>query len=121
MSIRVLVVDDSPSVRELLRIWLSDDERFELVGEAADGAAGVAAAASSQPDAVVLDVEMPVLTGVQALPQIRAAAPAAGVVMFSSADDPRVARAALAAGATAYLPKDADFDDLLEVLATTAA
>ena len=115
--IRVLVVDDNEDVRLLLRIALDRSEGFVIVGEAADGEAGVAAAQSTDPDVVVLDVEMPVMTGLEALPVLRETCPTTGVVVFSAAD---VDEKALAAGATAFLTKTASISQMLETVRAAA-
>jgi len=114
--LRVLIIDDAPEIRQLLRLTLELDGRFEIVGEASDGAEGVARAGELLPDRVVLDVEMPVLDGIQALPGLVAAAPAARVLMFSSAPA-ALEDAALAAGAHAYRLKGTDLGELADLLA----
>lgn len=88
MSVNVLVVDDDPSTRALLRLRLQLDERTECAGEAVNGRQAVEMAALLQPDVVILDVEMPVASGLAALPQIRAVAPNARVIIFAGAPSP---------------------------------
>lgn len=83
MPVNVLVVDDDPSTRALLRLRLQLDERTECAGEAVNGRQAVEMAAMLQPDVVILDVEMPVASGLAALPQIRAVAPNTRVVIFA--------------------------------------
>lgn len=100
--IRVVIVDDHDEIRLLVRVWLEGDRAFEVVGEAADGRRAIDVVAATQPDAVVLDVEMPVLSGLDALPSLREAAPSCAVVVFSASDRERDA---LDAGATAYVSK----------------
>lgn len=80
---RVLIVDDSPFVRRLLKDWLSSEADFEVVGAAQDGVEGVAMAKSLKPDLITLDVEMPRMDGLAALGQIMQEAPCA-VLMVSS-------------------------------------
>lgn len=81
---RVLVVDDDESVRRLLSIVLPLDGSYEVVGEAGDGLAAIAAAELLQPDIIVLDHMMPILTGAAAYPRIKEVAPKTKVVFFSA-------------------------------------
>lgn len=83
MKHRVLVVDDSPFVRRLIRDWLDADSEFEVVGTARNGAEGVTMAEDLRPDLITLDVEMPEMNGIQALKLIMQKAPCP-VVMVSS-------------------------------------
>lgn len=84
---------------------LTRDEGFDVVGEAGDGLEAIAEAERHQPDLVVLDLSMPVLDGLEALPRILAVAPDARVVVVSGFDGGRMRGPALAAGAVAYLEK----------------
>jgi len=118
--LRVLIVDDAREIRQLLRLTLELDGRFEVVGEAADGEEGIALAGELRPDRVVLDVEMPVLGGIAALPGLRAAAPDARILVFSSASE-ELEDAALAAGAAAYRLKGTDLAELADLLADLVA
>ena len=115
---RVLLVEDSDEMRGLLRYWLQGDGRFEVAGEAADGAAGVTAAQELQPDVVVLDLYLPVLDGLAALPRIREVAPESKVVVISGDGDPGGrSRQALALGAAAYIEK-VEFIATMEAVST---
>jgi CheY-like chemotaxis protein len=82
---RVLVVDDEPDIRLLIRLLLRQDDRFLVVAEAEDGASAVALAGVHQPDFVLLDIAMPGTDGWTALSQIRASVPDCRVVMCSAA------------------------------------
>src|SRR5205814_8582181 len=79
-KVRVLLVDDLPDIRLVMRLLLEADGRAEVVGEAADGAEAIRLAAELHPDAIVLDLRMPGMDGVSALPLIRDAAPGTVVV-----------------------------------------
>jgi CheY-like chemotaxis protein len=103
--VRVGIVDDSAEIRRLLRLFLQADERFEVVGEAANGEEAILLATKDYPDLLILDHHMPVLSGVDALPEIRRLAPATAVVLYSAGADPHVSGRALAAGALAVLDK----------------
>lgn len=104
MPTRVLIVDDTDSMRELMRRSV-DEHGMEVVGEAVDGLQAVALARETQPDAVILDVEMPVMDGLQALPGLVAAAPHAKVVVFSSRTEEATEQAARARGAAGVFYK----------------
>lgn len=79
----MLIVDDSPFVRRIVKDWFADEPDFEVVGVASDGVEGVDLAAKCRPELITLDVEMPRLNGLQALEKIMAQSPAA-VIMLSS-------------------------------------
>jgi DNA-binding NarL/FixJ family response regulator len=114
--IRVLVVDDDPAMRTLLRTALDLDPRFDLVDEAEDGLRAIALAATHQPDAVVLDAMMPDLNGIDAIPAIRAVSMRSQVVVFSALVSDQTMEIALAQGADAVLAKTASIEDLLTTL-----
>ena len=115
--IRVVIVDDTADVRALLRYTLSLDGRFEVVGEAADGAEAIAIVELEMPDAVVLDLVMPTKGGLEVLPELRQRVPSAKIVVLSGLNAPHVADEALASGAVAFLDKGATFNQLTTVLA----
>ena len=106
--IRVLVCDDVEAFRALLRDTLQEDPGIEVVGEAADGMAAIGAAERLQPDVVLLDLTMPVLDGIDAIPGVLERAPAARVVALSGWGADRMADAAIEQGAIAYLEKSDD-------------
>lgn len=103
--IRLLVVDDSSDLRFLVRAAVESRGGFEVVGEAGDGAAGVAAATELQPDLVLLDLDMPTMNGLEALPLLRQAAPGATVVVLSSFRREDYEHQVRAVGAVGYLQK----------------
>jgi len=108
MKVRVLVVDDSTEVRRLLSAIIDGhDGCWSVVGQAADGRQAIEVAGSTQPDLVLLDLSMPVMDGLEALPLIKLAAPAAAVVVLSGFPSHTARAAAIAAGATDYLEKNA--------------
>lgn len=116
---RVLIADDSDDVRALLRAQLEMDGRFAVIGEADDGAAAVDLARELQPDLVVLDLAMPRLDGLTALPLLREAAPGARVVVLSGFEAQSVAPKVMAAGASRCIEKGFRMD-LPGVLAEVA-
>ena len=113
---RVLLVDDHPDIRLLVRIGLEADGRFEVVGEAADGQEAIDAlrpdSETGCPDAVLLDLAMPVMDGLEALPLILERCPATRVVVFSANDEPNNRREAERLGATGFLPKGAAISEI---------
>jgi DNA-binding NarL/FixJ family response regulator len=82
-SIEVVVCDDEPDLRLLLKVVLSRDPEIVIVGEAANGAEAVDIARSLQPDVLLLDIAMPMMDGLEALPLIREASPETRVVVFT--------------------------------------
>src|SRR6478735_4492030 len=104
MPARVLVVDDHPLTREALAALLRS-HGFELAGIAADGEEAIVTAAETQPDLVLLDLLMPGLDGLSALPRLRAAAPGCEVVVLTASGTEENLLAAIRAGAAGYLLK----------------
>ena len=116
----VVVVDDAPEVRALVRTALQLSRRLAVVGEAGDGSAAVDLAASLQPDVVLLDVSMPVMDGLQALPQILHVSPRTRVVMYTGFNEQGLAERAQELGAAAFVQKSAPLPDLVETLVRAA-
>jgi DNA-binding NarL/FixJ family response regulator len=109
---RVLLVDDSEDLRFLLRVKMESWEQFRVVGEAHDGESAVEMAAQHQPDLVMLDLAMPGMDGLQALPLIREAVEGVRVVVLSGFDQGVMAAKATEAGADGYLEKGVPMDEL---------
>ncbi|MEV6327937.1 response regulator transcription factor [Streptomyces sp. NPDC051909] len=110
--IRVLLVDDHQVVRRGLRTFLEVQEDIEVVGEASDGAEGVARAEELRPDVVLMDVKMPGTDGIEALRKLRELANPARVLIVTSFTEQRTVVPALRAGASGYVYKDIDPDAL---------
>ncbi|MEU3607389.1 response regulator transcription factor [Streptomyces sp. NPDC035033] len=110
--IRVLLVDDHQVVRRGLRTFLEVQDDIEVVGEAADGAEGVARAEELRPDVVLMDVKMPGTDGIEALKRLRALDNPARVLIVTSFIEQRTVVPALRAGASGYVYKDIDPDAL---------
>ncbi|CAL9566181.1 Transcriptional regulatory protein LiaR [Streptomyces sp. enrichment culture] len=106
--IRVLLVDDHQVVRRGLRTFLEIQDDIEVVGEAADGPAGVARAEELRPDVVLMDVKMPGGDGVEALRKLRELGNPARVLIITSFTEQRTVVPALRAGAAGYVHKDID-------------
>ena len=105
-ALRVVLVDDVDDLRLLLHTLFAPYPGVEVVGEATNGQDAIAVVEATQPDLVVLDLSMPVMDGVSALPRLRRVAPAARVVVLS-AIPPQADPGAIAAGAVAYVQKGA--------------
>ncbi|MDO9557285.1 MAG: chemotaxis response regulator protein-glutamate methylesterase [Coriobacteriia bacterium] len=103
-TIKVLIVDDSALIRQMLTRALSVDPGLEVVGTARDGIEAIEKAVELTPDVITLDIAMPELTGIEALPHLIKATPAR-IVMLSSLDDPDTTYQALAGGAVDFLVK----------------
>lgn len=120
LGVRVLIVDDTTEIRALLRLTLETDDRFEVVGEATNGAEAIEAASRLQPDVIVLDRHMPVLDGVEALPGIRRGCPDAAILLFTAHADDATRQLALGLGADQVWSKlDVDVLDVADELART--
>ena len=116
--IRVLIADDHAVVRQGLRTFLELQEDIEVVGEAADGEAAVAAAAELAPDVVLMDLVMPKLGGVAAIERLRERVPAARVLVLTSFLDDDKMLPAVRAGAAGYLLKDVAPAELVRAIRT---
>jgi YesN/AraC family two-component response regulator len=103
--IRVVVADDVADLRELVRIKLELEPGFTVVGEAENGAQAVEVTATTQPDFVLLDLAMPVMDGLQAIPKLRHVAPHTRIAVLSGFDNGTMAATALELGADLYLDK----------------
>jgi DNA-binding NarL/FixJ family response regulator len=119
--VRVVLADDTDEYRLLLRIILQNDGRFDVVGEAADGAEAVRVTTAERPDVIVLDLAMPVMDGLEAIPGIRAGAPDTAIVVLSGFARGRLDRQALALGATAYVEKGEAFSIIVSTLLDVTA
>ena len=115
MAARVLVVDDHPLTREALAALLRS-HGFELAGIAADGEEAIAAAAETQPDLVLLDLLMPGLDGLSALPRLREVAPGCEVVVLTASGTEENLLAAIRGGAAGYLLKTESPERIAEFL-----
>ena len=119
-GLRVVVVDDHPVFRQGLRTLL-EDLGVEVVAEAADGESGVAAVAQHRPDVVLMDLQMPGVSGVEATRRLSAEVPDARVVVLTMVDDDQAVFAAVQAGAVGYLLKGAGQEEIGRALASVAA
>jgi DNA-binding NarL/FixJ family response regulator len=112
----VLVVDDHKVVRNGLRTFLAVHDDLEMVGEAGNGEEAVERCAALHPDVVLMDMKMPVMDGPDAIERILAENPGIRIIALTSFDDETFAQRAMDAGATGYLFKDVDEDDLISAI-----
>lgn len=118
--IRVLLVDDHAMVRRGMRDFLELHDDLEIVGEAADGAAAIETAAALRPDVVVMDLLMPGVDGIEATTRIKADNPETEIVAITSFVEEARIIAALEAGASGFLLKDAEADELAAAIRAAA-
>jgi DNA-binding NarL/FixJ family response regulator len=119
--IRVVIADDHPLVRRALVRLLDGVDQITVVGAASDGAEAVAAALEHSPDVVLMDLEMPGRSGIDATQAITAAGSEARVVILTTFSDRRRILAALDAGAVGYLLKDAEHEEIIRGVLAAAA
>ena len=118
---RILIVDDMPQVRRELRTLLPLVDDIEIVGEAENGQSAIELAASLQPDAILIDVEMPILDGLEATRRIKQASPATRIIILSIHNDPAVRTQARSAGADDFVDKGASLATLLQAIQTISS
>ncbi|MBN2315909.1 MAG: response regulator transcription factor [Sedimentisphaerales bacterium] len=116
MSIRILLADDHAIVRDGLARSLQQQENMEVVGEAKDGLTTVELARELSPDLIVMDIGMPDLNGIEATREILREYPEMKVIGLSMHSGKRFITEMFKAGAKGYLPKDCEFDELLEAI-----
>ena len=119
--VRVLLVDDDDLMRAGLRAVLSSDGGIEVVGEAADGRAAIAAVRAERPDVVLMDVRMPDLDGISATREVLAVSPEVKVAILTTFEDDDYLFGALAAGASGFLLKRTQPEELIVSIHTLAA
>ena len=121
MSIRILIVDDHSVVRQGLKMFLALDPELEVVGEAANGSEALRLARELEPDVVLMDLLMPVMDGVAATEAIRRELPDTEVIALTSVLEDQAIFKAMRAGATGYLLKDTESDELCRSIKAAAA
>lgn len=112
-KISIFLADDHTVVRKGLEALISTQDDLELVGAAADGAEAVEGVARLNPDVILLDIQMPRKSGIEAIAEIKAANPGARILVLTSFSEDETVFAAIKAGALGYLLKDASSGDLL--------
>lgn len=119
--LRIVLADDHPVVRSGLRALISTLDGFEVVGEAADGAAAVREVQLQRPDVVLMDVRMPGIDGVEATRRIRESVPETAVLMLTMYDDDATVFTAMQAGARGYLLKGAEQEEIVGAIRAVVA
>lgn len=120
MTLRIVVADDHAVVREGLRALLSAVDGYELIGTASTGSEAVRAAVTLHPDVLVMDIQMPGISGIEATREITRAAPSVRVLMLTMFDDDESVFAAMRAGALGYVLKGAPPDNMIRAISVVA-
>jgi len=120
-SIRVVIVDDHQLVRQGLEAVMASVDDVAVVGQAADGHSAVEIVAETEPDVVLMDLQLPERSGLEATREILEARPDLAVLVLTMFDDDATVHAAIAAGAVGYLLKGADGEDILAAVRSAAA
>ncbi|MDW5324246.1 response regulator transcription factor [Plantactinospora sp. KLBMP9567] len=118
--ISLLIVDDHPVVRDGLRGMFSADPRFEVLGEAGDGAEAIAAGEKLRPDVILMDLRMPRTDGVTAIRELASRGVPARILVLTTYDTDSDVLPAIEAGATGYLLKDAPREELFRAVEAAA-
>jgi DNA-binding NarL/FixJ family response regulator len=113
-SVRILIADDDWLFAESLMVVLNEEERLEVVGIAENGQQAVALAAELRPDVILMDLNMPVMDGLEATRRIRETGLETQILILSGTNGDMASKDAVAAGANAYLRKDAGVEELIE-------
>jgi DNA-binding NarL/FixJ family response regulator len=116
-----VLADDQPLVRSGLRVLMADHPDLEVVGEAATGAEAVQLVRNVRPDVVVMDIRMPGMDGIEATRQVTAGPATTRVLMLTTFDDDDHVYGALRAGASGFVVKDMELDDILAAIRVVAA
>ena len=116
MSLRILISDDEPLVRTGLRMLLERHQDWTICGEAGDGIEGVEQAVVLKPDILLLDISMPKLDGLSAVPLIREKIPDSDIVILTLHESLEMARIAAKAGARAYVTKSSLSTELIPTI-----
>lgn len=119
-TIRVMVVDDHPIVREGLRLMLATSDDLLLVGDAAEGTTALQLIAEEQPDVVLLDLRMPGMDGLEVLEQIRATWRQVAVLILTTYNEDELILRGLLAGASGYLLKESSLETLFHAIRASA-
>lgn len=120
-AIRIFLLDDHTAVREAVRAMLEGVEGFSVIGDSGDARTGLAELARLQPDVCLVDLKMPGMSGLAAIPRILELSPRTGIVVFTMYNNPVYVWEATQAGASGYVLKSASKDDLLRAVRAVRA
>ena len=118
MNTSILIVDSQQLVREGLRAILASNSDLEVIGDVADGRSAVTLASQEQPDVVIIEGQLPRLSGIEAIRQIREESPQPACIVLWSLQGSTQVRQALLAGAAGFVSKDSSAEDLVEAVHT---
>jgi DNA-binding NarL/FixJ family response regulator len=119
--ISVFLVDDVPELRELIKFGMEDDAGFEVVGEAGDGRSALEGIAEIQPAAVLLDLSMPDINGLEVILEIRKGDPDVAIIVLSGFSADRMGAPAIERGADGYVEKGTPMEELREAIRMAVA
>jgi signal transduction histidine kinase len=120
IRVRVVVVDDNDGFRESLAVLLHGED-LDVVGQASNGADALVLVGTLTPDVVLMDIRMPEMDGIETTRRLKVIHPAVGVVALTGLEDQRAVRDMLVAGASSYVLKDSDGDDIVNAIMRAAA
>ena len=116
MRTRVFLLDDHTVLRQAVRVMLEAENDIEIVGEAADGVQGIAGIGREKPDVAIVDLKMPGMSGLSAIPEIGRVSPKTAIIAFTMYNNPVYVYEAMHAGASGYVLKSASKEDLLRAI-----
>ena len=116
LPVRVLVAEDDDEVATLIKVMLAGDERLRIVGRARDGREALSLGAALDPDVILMDVQMPLMDGVEATRRLRGLGSTARIVVLTGVEEVRRLREARNAGADAFVTKLPTAEELIAVI-----
>lgn len=116
MKKKILVVDDAPFIREIVKQILIGNEKFDFLGEATNGLEAITQAEKLQPDIILMDIVMPEMSGIKATQEILKKHPNIKIVSFTTMDNPMILNQAIAAGCIKHMTKPFTKDEVLSCL-----
>ena len=116
MSFRIALCDDNHAFRRLIQLLLEMEPDVDVVGDAANGKEAIELVQEHRPDVLLLDVAMPIMDGIEALPHVRAASPQTRVIMLSGFSSAAIREQATAAGAELFVEKGSDLKEIIAAI-----
>lgn len=113
---RVFLIDDHTVLRQAVRVMLEAETDIEIVGEAGDGVSGVAGVSRAKPDVAIVDLKMPGMSGLSAIPEMLKGSPKTAIIVFTMYNNPVYVYEAMHAGASGYVLKSASKEELLRAI-----